>query len=64
MEANIANLSLEDEEDEPIPYEKYPNKVDDEYRFCLVGKALTECLIHFSSLKRTLADLWYPLGEQ
>ncbi|MBA0694645.1 hypothetical protein Goari_004923 [Gossypium aridum] len=43
MEANTTNLNLEDEEEELIPCERDPNKEDDEYRFCLVGKALMDC---------------------
>ncbi|KAG8496773.1 hypothetical protein CXB51_008000 [Gossypium anomalum] len=61
MEADIANLSLEDEEEEPIPCEREPNNDDEDRRFCLVGRAFTDCIIHFPSLKRTIADLWHPL---
>ncbi|MBA0678151.1 hypothetical protein Goari_019512, partial [Gossypium aridum] len=60
MEANIANLSLEDEEEESIPCEREPNNDDEDRRFCLVGRALIDCVIHFPSLKRTIADLWHP----
>ncbi|MFQ6623990.1 hypothetical protein Gotur_004035 [Gossypium turneri] len=62
MEANIANLSLEDKEEESIPCEREPNNDDEDRRFCLVGRALIDCVIHFPSLKRTIADLWHPLG--
>ncbi|MBA0579182.1 hypothetical protein Gorai_021445, partial [Gossypium raimondii] len=62
MEAEIANLNLEDEKEEPIPYKRDLHKEDEDYQLCLIGKALTDCVIHFSSLKRTLAYLWHPLG--
>ncbi|MBA0820263.1 hypothetical protein Gohar_021953 [Gossypium harknessii] len=62
MEIDITNLNLEDEEEEPIPCEKYSSKEDDEHRLCLVGKTLIDCVVHFPSLKRTLVDLWHPLG--
>ncbi|MBA0811319.1 hypothetical protein Gohar_003232, partial [Gossypium harknessii] len=62
MEADTANMSLEDEEEESIPCEREPNNDDEDHRFCLVGRALTDCAIHFLSLKRTMADLWHPLG--
>ncbi|MBA0794252.1 hypothetical protein Gohar_018602, partial [Gossypium harknessii] len=62
MEANIANLSLEDKEEESIPCEREPNNDDEDRRFCLVGRALIDCVIHFPSLKRTIAYLWHPLG--
>ncbi|KAH1114674.1 hypothetical protein J1N35_008052 [Gossypium stocksii] len=61
MEADIANLSLKEEEEESIPYEREPNSDDEDLQFCLVGRALTDCVIHFPSLKRTIADLWHPL---
>ncbi|MBA0552143.1 hypothetical protein Golob_022981 [Gossypium lobatum] len=62
MEANIANLSLEGEEEESIPCEREPKNDDEDRRFCLVGRALIDCVIHFPSLKRTITDLWHPLG--
>lgn len=63
MEADIANLSLEDEEEgDLIPCKGVPSEEKDDQRFYLVRKALTDCIIHFPSLKRTLADLWHPLG--
>ncbi|PPR99376.1 hypothetical protein GOBAR_AA21288 [Gossypium barbadense] len=62
MEEEHANINLDDEEEELIPCEKDPNELKDDYQICLVGKALTECVVHFPFLKRTLANLWHPLG--
>ncbi|PPE02531.1 hypothetical protein GOBAR_DD00425 [Gossypium barbadense] len=62
MEAKIVNLNLEDEDEELILCKKDSSNEKDEHRLCLVGKALTDCVIHFPSLKRTLTDLWHPLG--
>ncbi|KAG8491294.1 hypothetical protein CXB51_014567 [Gossypium anomalum] len=31
------------------------------YDLCLVGRVLTDSIVHFPSLKNTLADLWHPL---
>ncbi|KAG8490450.1 hypothetical protein CXB51_013621 [Gossypium anomalum] len=62
MEANIANMSLKNEEEESIPCEREPNNDDEDRRFCLVGRILIDCVIHFPSLKITMADLWHPLG--
>ncbi|MBA0704526.1 hypothetical protein Golax_016778 [Gossypium laxum] len=62
MEVGIANLNLEDEKEEPIPYKRDLHKEDEDYQLCLIGKALTDCVIHFSSFKRILAYLWHPLG--
>ncbi|TYH95269.1 hypothetical protein ES332_A12G094400v1 [Gossypium tomentosum] len=66
MKADLANLNLEDEDDEedeePISCEKDSIETKDDYRFCLVGKVLTDCVVHFLFLKKTLANLWHPLG--
>ncbi|MBA0753260.1 hypothetical protein Gogos_021039 [Gossypium gossypioides] len=63
MNEELANLNLDDEEEELILCENDLNDLEDDYRFCLVGKALIECKVHFPSLKRTLANLWHPLEE-
>lgn len=63
MKEELANLNLDDEEEELILCENDLNGLEDDYQFCLVGKALMECMVHFPSLKRTLANLWHPLGE-
>ncbi|MBA0784395.1 hypothetical protein Gotri_006889 [Gossypium trilobum] len=55
---------MDDEEEAPIPCEGDLHKEDEDHQFCLVGKALTDCVIHFLSLKRALADLWHPIGEK
>ncbi|MBA0723635.1 hypothetical protein Golax_004202, partial [Gossypium laxum] len=62
MEADTTNMSLEDKEEESIPCEREPNNDDEDRRFCLVGRALTDCIIHFLPLKITMTDLWHPLG--
>ncbi|KAH1075468.1 hypothetical protein J1N35_027796 [Gossypium stocksii] len=31
------------------------------YDLCLVGRVLTDSVVHFPSLKNTLVDLWHPL---
>ncbi|MBA0814682.1 hypothetical protein Gohar_020493, partial [Gossypium harknessii] len=61
-EIELANLNFADEEEESIPFDKDSYGVEEDYRFCLVGKALTDCVVYFLSLKRTLADLWHLLG--
>ncbi|MBA0778490.1 hypothetical protein Gotri_006348, partial [Gossypium trilobum] len=62
MEAKTANMSLEDKEEESIPCEREPNDDDEDRQFRLVGRALTDCIIHFLPFKRTMMDLWHPLG--
>ncbi|MBA0633445.1 hypothetical protein Godav_005356 [Gossypium davidsonii] len=53
---------MDDEEEAPTPCEGDLHKEDEDHQFCLVGKALTDCVIHFLSLKRALVDLWHPIG--
>ncbi|MBA0576546.1 hypothetical protein Golob_023975 [Gossypium lobatum] len=62
MEADLENLNLEDEEEEPILCTRNKITIKNGHQVCLVGKALIDCVIHFPALKRTLADLWHPLG--
>ncbi|MBA0672598.1 hypothetical protein Goklo_029003, partial [Gossypium klotzschianum] len=31
-------------------------------QFCLVGRCLTDSVVHFPSLRNTMADLWHPIG--
>ncbi|MBA0843957.1 hypothetical protein Goarm_001096, partial [Gossypium armourianum] len=61
MEAELANLNLKDEDEESFQFDKDPDRTKEDYQFCLVGKALTDCVVHFPSFKITLADLWHPL---
>ncbi|PPD79584.1 hypothetical protein GOBAR_DD23485 [Gossypium barbadense] len=32
------------------------------FQFCLVGRFLTDSVVHFPSLRNTMADLWHPIG--
>ena len=36
------------------------NNVKTEYRFCLVGRFLTDKVINFEAMKNTMASLWRP----
>ncbi|KAH1047077.1 hypothetical protein J1N35_037861 [Gossypium stocksii] len=60
IEEGIANLKLMDEEEEElngeIPIEAW------NYQRCLVGRCLTDSVVHFPSLRNTMADLWHPIG--
>ncbi|KAH1121697.1 hypothetical protein J1N35_004857 [Gossypium stocksii] len=64
MEADIENFNLEDEEEEPISCTRNKIIIEKKHQFFLAGKALTDGVIHFPTLKRTLANLWYPLGRK
>ncbi|KAH1065445.1 hypothetical protein J1N35_030432 [Gossypium stocksii] len=60
MEEELANLSLLDEEEEAIHEEGVV--LENSIQFCLVGRALTDSVVHFPSLHNTMADLWHPIG--
>ncbi|MBA0749089.1 hypothetical protein Gogos_003050 [Gossypium gossypioides] len=47
IEEELANLNIVDEEED--------------YKLCLVGRVLTDSMVHFLSMRNTLVDLWHPL---
>lgn len=45
MEADLANLSIDDEEEGNLVLcEGNPSNEEDDRRYCLVGRALTDCV--------------------
>ncbi|MBA0678426.1 hypothetical protein Goari_019775 [Gossypium aridum] len=60
MDDVMANMKLLDDEEEEIQ-EVVGAKTFD-YQFCLVGRCLTDSVVHFPSLRNTMADLWHPIG--
>ncbi|KAH1114653.1 hypothetical protein J1N35_008031 [Gossypium stocksii] len=61
MEADLANLNLDDLEDDPIAGQKEDDVGEDDFRFCLVGRVLTDSSVHFPSLRNVLSELWHPI---
>ncbi|MBA0706332.1 hypothetical protein Golax_018449, partial [Gossypium laxum] len=59
MENDLANLTLTDEEEEAFVEDA--TVVDQNLNLCLVGRCLTDSIVHFPSLRNTMADLWHPL---
>ncbi|KAK5819778.1 hypothetical protein PVK06_024801 [Gossypium arboreum] len=59
IEEELANLNLLDDEEEA--FQEEIAVVDRNYQFCLVGRCLTDSLVHFPSLRNTMADLWHPI---
>ncbi|MFQ6663414.1 hypothetical protein Gotur_030958, partial [Gossypium turneri] len=60
MEEAMENLNLmDDEEDAFQEDERVVGRVN---QLCLVGRCLTDSVVHFPSLRNTLADLWHPIG--
>lgn len=57
MEEDMANLCIEDEEDEPVVEHIDETKEDDDFTLCLVGRVLTNGAVHFPSLRNMLAEI-------
>ncbi|KAH1033109.1 hypothetical protein J1N35_045283 [Gossypium stocksii] len=60
MDADLAKLNIMDDEEEPFTEDD--SVVDRSYRLCLVGRCLTDSVVHFPSLRNIMADLWHPIG--
>lgn len=58
----MADLCLEDEEEEVLQFGEKIILQKSGYDLCLVGCCLTEKVVHFPALKNTIANLWYSLG--
>ncbi|MBA0850242.1 hypothetical protein Goshw_027318, partial [Gossypium schwendimanii] len=56
MDEVFANLNLTDDEEEILEGQSIDEEEDEEYELCLVGKVLTESVVHFPSMRRTLAE--------
>ncbi|KAH9665892.1 CCHC-type domain-containing protein [Citrus sinensis] len=59
-----ASMSIDDEEDDGLIIAGEDiddgNKVNIDYRCCLVGRFLTDKVINFAAMKNTMASLWRP----
>ncbi|KAH1067874.1 hypothetical protein J1N35_032861 [Gossypium stocksii] len=58
MEEELANLHLIDEEEAAFKAEAAV--VGEDYKYCVVGRCLTDSVVHFPLLRNTVADLWHP----
>ncbi|MBA0842188.1 hypothetical protein Goarm_002032 [Gossypium armourianum] len=61
MENELAQLSINDEEEEIIHIPIDPNTENRGETFQLVGCFLTASTIHFPAMKSTMANLWHPV---
>ncbi|MBA0755351.1 hypothetical protein Gogos_022157 [Gossypium gossypioides] len=59
--ADLANLNIIDEEEDPLVVVRDVMSADPEYGLCLVGRVLTDSIVNFPSLKNKLANLWHSL---
>ncbi|MBA0781632.1 hypothetical protein Gotri_002538, partial [Gossypium trilobum] len=62
MEEDLANLNISEEEEAPLWGQGNVDVIEEGYRLCLVGRVLTDSVVHFLSTRNTLADLWHTLG--
>ncbi|KAG8498955.1 hypothetical protein CXB51_005330 [Gossypium anomalum] len=61
MEDDLANLNLNDQEDDPVTGQEEDDEGEYEFQFCLIGRVLKESLVHFTSLRNVLSELWHPI---
>ncbi|MBA0872654.1 hypothetical protein Goshw_017919 [Gossypium schwendimanii] len=61
MEEDMTKLNITEEEEEPIRDHGEGEKSEDKFNLCLVGKVLTNSVVHFPSMRFVLADLWHPI---
>ncbi|MBA0832865.1 hypothetical protein Goarm_017224, partial [Gossypium armourianum] len=63
MEDELAGLTLNEEEDAILQVQLEPNIEREEEIFRLVGCFLTASIIHFPTMKNTMANLWHPIYD-
>ncbi|KAH1073595.1 hypothetical protein J1N35_025923, partial [Gossypium stocksii] len=56
---DLANLNLVDAEEEP--FQEDAVVVDQNFQLSLVGRCLTDSVVHFPSLRNIMADLGHPI---
>ncbi|KAK5819769.1 hypothetical protein PVK06_024792 [Gossypium arboreum] len=61
MESEFAGLTLDEEEDAILQIEVDPNSVSEGGVLNLVGCFLTANIVHFPTMKSTIANLWNPV---
>lgn len=62
MEDECTNLNLTNDDEDMMEGERIEDDEEDEFELCLVGRVLTESVVHFLSMRRTMAELWHPVG--
>ncbi|KAA3460790.1 nucleolin-like [Gossypium australe] len=61
MENGIADLNMDDGEDDAFSLTEEVEEQISAYSFCLVGCFLTASVVHFPAMRNTLANIWHPL---
>ncbi|MBA0746606.1 hypothetical protein Gogos_009109 [Gossypium gossypioides] len=62
MERGMANLRIEDSEEEAWSVHGDGELLNQRYEFCLVGCFLTASVINSQAMQNTIANLWHSLG--
>lgn len=57
----MARLRLVAEKNKSVRDLGKKEEVEEDFKLCLVGKALTNSAVHFPSLMNVMAELWYPI---
>lgn len=63
MENRLADLSLNDDEDEILQIQIDSVASKERGEFQLVECFLTASIVHFPAMKSTIANLWHPIRE-
>ncbi|MBA0761422.1 hypothetical protein Gotri_024074 [Gossypium trilobum] len=62
MEEELENLNISDDEEEILEGLRNADESEEKHRLCLVGRVLTDSVVHFPSIRSILANLWRPVG--
>ncbi|MBA0798435.1 hypothetical protein Gohar_009027 [Gossypium harknessii] len=62
MGEEFARLSKSNDKEVLMRNQGDEDAVDEDFRLCLVGRVLTDSVVHFPSMRNTLTDLWHSLG--
>ncbi|KAG8473252.1 hypothetical protein CXB51_035234 [Gossypium anomalum] len=62
MEEDLANLSIGDKEEDLLLEQDEEEGYENDFYMCLVGKILTNGIVHFPSMRNVLAELWHLIG--
>lgn len=58
----MANLSLEDDEEDSICLSVESTDTETSYEHYFVGRFLTSNVVHLQATRSTLANVWHPIG--
>lgn len=61
IDDQMANLDIDEEENESFVFEGNVEEETNRYEYCLVGRFLTEKTINSRAMKSKMADVWKPM---